>query len=250
MRENKLKVILFTLVLCLAFSFLVSADNSNNELIGRFQLQKNQAIKINSVDFVPLEEVARILDCKYNWERVKTEVNGHLNYSYFESDTFMIAYGYLYLPLDFFEEFFDIEIIIRGNNYFVYRINPYIPVIADLKLVLQTDKNSYKRHEPIAVSMLLLNQSDRSYTLRFNSSKKYELILRRYKRVIWRSSDNIGYLQALSFELLKPGDYRLFTDLIEPGRDRYLTPAEYTLEAELITSNGIIMSDEVEIEIH
>lgn len=250
MKRINLKVILLTVVLCLSLSLLVSADNNKNQLMGSFQVQKSQAVKINSKDYVPLEEVARILDYNYNWELVKTKVKGHLNHRNFDSESFMIAYGYLYLPLDFFEELFDIEIIIKGNKYYVYRYRPYIPVISNLKLVLQTDRTHYRRNELIAVSLLLLNQSDRSYTLRFNSSKKFDLILKRYNREIWRLSDNMGYLQSLSFETLRPGEFRLFTNLIEPGNDRYLSSTYYTLEAEITTTNGMIISDEVDIEIY
>ncbi len=252
MKKINLNVILLTLILCLSLSFLVSADNNKNELMGNFQLQGNRTIRINSKDYVPLEEVARILDYKYDWEREKTKVNGHLNRSNFETESFLIAYGYLYLPLEFYEDLFDLEIIVKGNKYYVYRIRPpYIPIISDLKLVIQTDKTHYERNEPIAVSLLLLNESNRSYTLRFNSSRQYDLVLKRYNREIWRLSDNMRYTQSLSIEVLKQGDYRLFTNLIEPGRDRFLLSSPvYTLEAEITTANGIIISDGVEIDIY
>ena len=250
MKKNVLKVILLTLILCLSFSFLVSGDNNDKQLMGDFRVEKHQSIRINSKDYVPLEEVSQVLDYDYDWQLEDTSVKGHLNNHRFKSDSFMIAYGYLYLPIDSFEDFFDIKIVIRGRRYYVYIIKQYTPIIPDLELVLQTDNTKYKRHEPIAVSLLLLNRSDRTHTLRFNSGKKYDLILKRYNREIWRLSDNMAYIQSLSFEILKPDEYRLFTVLIEPGKDQYLSSSEYTLEAEINTTNGIIMSDEVEIEIY
>lgn len=252
MKKNNLKIILLTLFLTLSFSVLVLAANNDNELLGSFKLQGNRSIKINSIDYVPLEEVAQVLNCKFDWEREKTSIYGHLNYSRFETDVFMIAYGHLYLPLEDYVELFDLEIKNRGNRYYVYHIRPYVPAIttSDLKLVLQTDKAKYKRDEPMAVSLLLLNDTDRSHTLRFNNSNLYDLVLKRYNREVWRLSDNRRYLQSLSIELLKSGDYRLYTELIEPGKGRYLMSRSYTLEAEIITTNGIIIRDEVEIEIY
>ncbi len=250
--KNNLKVILLTLVLCLSLSFLVFAvSNNNNELLGNFQLQNNKAIKINSQDYVPLEEVARVSGYNCDWDLIGTNVSGYFNNHNFESESFMIAYGYLYLPLESYEQLFDFKIVIRGNRYYVYRINPpYIPPRSDLKLVLQTDKSQYRRNKPIAVSLLLLNQSELKQTLRFNSSKKYDLILKRYNREVWRLSDNMGYMQALSLEVLDRNGYRLYTDLIEPHKDSFISRTEYTLEAVMTTSNGMVMRDEVEIEIY
>ena len=251
MKKNMfLKVTLLTLVLCLSFSFLVSADDNDQQLMGDFRIEKNQNIRINSQDYVPFEEVAEILDYDYDWKLVDTSVKGHLNNQTFKSDSFMIAYGYLYLPVDSYEDLFDIKIVVKGKRYYVYLLKPYPPVIPNLELVIQTDSTKYKRHEPIAVSLLLLNNSDRSHTLRFNSGKKFDLILKRYNTEIWRLSDNMAYIQSLSFEVIKQDDYRLFTILIEPGKDRYLNSAEYTLEAEINTTNGIILSDELEVEIY
>ena len=132
MKKNVLYVTLFTLVLCLTFSILVSAATSNKQLMGTFKLKNNQAITINSQAYIPLKEVARLLDYDYNWERVKTNIKGHLHNQSFKSDTFIIAYGNLYLPIKLYEEFFDIEINIKGNKYYVYLIKSYRPIISDL----------------------------------------------------------------------------------------------------------------------
>ena len=251
MKITKLNFVLLTLILCLSMSFLVSADNNNRELIGSFQLQNNRAINVNSTHYVPLEEVAQVLNYKYEWDREKTKISGHLNYHDFETKSFLIAYGYLYLPLESYEDLFDLEIVVRGNRYYIYRNRPpYIPPSSNLELVLQTDKTQYKRNEPIAVSLLLLNQSELKYTLRFNSSKKYDLILKRYNREVWRLSDNMNYMQALSLEVLERNGYRLYTNLIEPHRDSFISRTNYTLEAVMTTSNGMVMRDEVEIEIY
>ncbi len=251
MKKINLKILVLTIILCLSLSFLVSADNSNRELIGSFELQNNRAININSKHYVPLEEVAEALNYNYDWDRKKTEIDGHLNYQDFETKSFLIAYGYLYLPLKSYEELFDLEIVTRGNRYYIYRNRPpYIEASSDLELVLQTDKTQYKRNEPIAVSLLLLNQSELTETLRFNSSKKYDLILKRYNREVWRLSDNMNYMQALTLEVLERNGYRLYTNLIEPYKDSYISRTEYTLEVEMITTNGMVMRDEVVIDIY
>lgn len=245
---KKITTILMTLVLCLSLSLITSA--ANGKYMGSFRLDKDEAININSIDYVPLREVALALDYDFDWEREKAMIYGHLDHRNFEAKYFWIANGHLYLPISYYPDLFDLEINIKGNKYYIYSTKSYTPVVTDLKLVLQTNKLDYRKNEPIAVSLLLSNQSNSNQTLRFSSGKKYDLILTRYNREIWRLSDNMNYHQAISYEVIKEGDYRLFTSLIEPGKYRYLPSGNYTLIAEITTTNGIIISEEVEIEIY
>ncbi len=249
MKRNYSIVLLLTLILCLSLSFITSAANDNKELVGNFYLQSSQIIKINSNEYVPLEKVAGALDYRHDWDRVKTQVQGHINNRNFEANNYLIAYGYLYLPLDFYKDLLEIEIVKNGNRYYIYRDRPVIQISPDLKLVLQTDKTDYERHEPMAVSLLLINQSNRSFTLRFNNNRPYNLALKRNNRVIWSYSES-DYRTGLSLEILKPGDYRLFTVLIEPGEETYLYRSDYTLEAEIVSTNGVILRNELKIEIY
>ncbi len=248
-----LKKIIFTGVLCLLLILLINnLTMAANVLKGNFFIENNKKIKFTNRELAPFTDVAKILDYNHNWELDKGEIRGHLRSNYFKTDDFVIAYGDLFLPVEFYENKFGIEIVIRGNNYFIYVSEKFNKSerYDQFELVINLNKKNYDRYEPIAVTVLLLNKSNEKQLLKFSSGQKYDIVMERYGREIWRLSEGRGYLQSISVSELDAHDYLLYTNLIKPGSDRYLAEAEYTLFAEINTTEGSIISNQVEIDIN
>ena len=253
MKKNAF-VLLLSLFIVLAFSLLTYAE-SQKELQGKIHLDNHKKIAMNSKEYIPLEKIADILNSSHNWSLSSNEIHGYLDGDYFTTSDFVIAYGDLYLPLEFFERKFNIMIKISGNNYFVYVIKNYFPERTDdLELELNTDKKIYEKNDPIAISILLLNKSNEKKILKFNSSKKYNITVKRNNRVIWNSSKDKAFLQVISYKEIEENGHLLYTTVLNPGKFNtenplFLPSANYSIIVEIETMNKGVIREELNIKI-
>ncbi|MFP4662585.1 MAG: BsuPI-related putative proteinase inhibitor [Halanaerobiales bacterium] len=248
--KNFKSVIILTILITLLLSITVLAASdevSSNQPAGSFKVDLPASVNVQSDDYVPVDEVASVLDMELDWSLEGNRVNGNMGPFNFRSSKFVIANGHLYIPIDIFLDNFGVRIEIRGNNYFIY--NNY-QRYNDLELTINTNKNRYSRDESMAVSILLMNQSDQHVNLRFPSSQRYDLVLKRYNREIWRLSGDQGYTAAMNNIELAPDEFRLNTALITPGDEANLYYGTYKLYAEVKTAHGeVLKSDEIDIRI-
>ncbi len=239
MKKQVLLVSVFLLSMLLLVSTVSLADN---EPMGSFNVKMPKSVDIKSNEYVPLDEVASTIGFEFEWRFNKGKIEGSFGNATFSSDNFIIADGHLYLPISIISDIFGLHIEIRGNKYFIYR--RFQPLYG-IDLVLKSHKTKVERNEPIAVSILLFNESNRSINLRYTSGKKYDLVLKRYGREVWRLSEGKGFISVLRTETLASGDYLLYTELIQPAENRYMYRGDYELVAEINTTNGTVTSNVV-----
>lgn len=242
------KSIIISLALCLLMIFVgqvIAKDNS----LGSFHVALPEPLveKGKNHDYIPIDEVADTIGFELEWRLKGQVVEGYLANIHFSSDNFIIANGHLYLPINIFVNLFGLQIEVKGNKYYIYRKKELFP---EIKLDLNINKTSFDKKEPIAVSILVINKSNDSITMRHNTTKEYDLILKRFDREIWRLSENKHYGTVISINRLYPDEYLLYTELINPSEEVYMHYGTYKLYAEITTSNGgKIISDPVEFKI-
>ncbi len=239
MRKRKL---LFAVLVVSLVMMIPTITHADGEPMGSFKVNIPKSIEVKSNEYVPIDEVASTLELDCEWRYREGKVRGSFGHSNFSSDRFIIADGHLYLPIEIITDIFGLVIENRGNKYFIYRL--YQPFYG-VDLVLRTNKTRVDRHEPIAVSILLINETDRTIDLRYTSGKKYDLILKRHGREFWRLNEDRGFVSVIRSETLTSGDYLLFTELIQPSADNYMYRGEYELVAEIETTDGRIISNTV-----
>ncbi len=233
-------IILITLVIIIISGFSISVEVTTGGEIGSFTYQSEGPIQRLQDDFIPINRVADALNYRLNWELWQNKVEGNLHNIFFSTSEFIIYRGQLYLPLEFFEPTFGFNIEKRGNRYFIYS---YLELDGELQIDLQTHTNSISSDKPLAVTVILLNNGE-EIDLNFSSSQRYDLVLTRFNREVWRLSDGKGYSAVRGTEKLKRGEYLLFTDLIELdfNRGRYNLIAEITASEKTIESKPLTIT--------
>ena len=241
MKLKKLSFQIVCLVLfVICFSGLILADQPQ----ARFKYKTDNYIDFQEKDYIPIEEVARALDYDLNWRLNKDQVRGTIDNKNWYSNNFIIYQGRLFLTKDFYKNNLDLKIKIRGNWYYIY---PVSKITSNLEIKIKTNKTSYEKNEPIAVSILLFNKSDDLISLKYTSGQKYDLILEKYNREVWKLSDDKGYIPSINILRIDAGDYKLFTELIP--EDVRLFYGTYKLYVEIKTQNEDKTSNKIDIKI-
>ncbi|MEJ6950146.1 BsuPI-related putative proteinase inhibitor [Natronospora cellulosivora (SeqCode)] len=245
--KSIITLIFFSLLLTVIITGGVNAEKMN-QIMGSFQVDLPSSVNVRQDEYVPMGEVADTMDVDLEWRLEQGRIEGYFSNTYFRSDVFIIANGNLYLPVHFYADNFDLFIEVRGDNFYIYKRieRPR----TNLELVLNTNKGNYRRNEELAVSILLMNNSDRDATLRYPSSKEYDLVLTRFNREVWRKSSQRGHLTIIRDVTIPANDFKLYTALINPSEDTNIYFGTYELHAEISTTSGsTIKSDPIQIRI-
>ncbi len=105
----------------------------------------------------------------------------------------------------------------------------------EVALVLQVGSQAYPPGEPIEVTLLVNNRTDRPLRLTFRTSQRFDLALDDESgKEVWRWSAGRFFLQVIGEEVLKPEAEALryqatFQAPLKPGR--------YTIRGRLTSSN-------------
>ena len=83
----------------------------------------------------------------------------------------------------------------------------------NIVVTVQTDKEEYRVNEPVLISLKVLNCSADPIKLRFNSAQRYDFIIYRDEKEIWRWSRGKVFAMALGSLLLKPKEERKYTEV-------------------------------------
>ena len=229
----------------LSLSVIVTADSKQNKPMGSFMLKDDKvAGGFNNNNYIPLSKVAESLDYELEWNLDKGKAVGKLNNFSFRTENFIVYHGQLYIPIDIMRDYFRLIIEFKGNHYYIYRFENRL---SNFDLELQTNKHHYDKAEPIGISLLLFNDSDERLDIKYSSGQKFDLVLKRFGKEVWRWSDNKGFIALITVKSLNPDDYLLYTELIYPWRDTFFPDGEYELQAEIPTVGGKIYSETVDI---
>lgn len=227
------------LLLIFAISICVNANEGMGEVMGSFKVDLPGSVNIKEDEYVPIDEVANTMGSKLKWELKGGKVEGSFGNVKFISDRFVLANGHLYLPINIFIDNFGIHIAIKGDNYYIYKKpEPDYYYRPDLELIINTNKDRYKRNEDLAVSVLLINKGKYDIHMEYPSSQQYDLVLVRYNREVWRLSSGKGYLSSIDSSNLRPDEFKLYTELINPSKDAHIYYGTYQLYAEVKTLYG------------
>jgi intracellular proteinase inhibitor BsuPI len=114
----------------------------------------------------------------------------------------------------------------------------------EVKLVLEADKGSYARGEPILLTLRIMNRTPRPVSLHFRSGQRYDLVVEDPQgRQVWRWSTGQVFTQALGEETLRPAGGELAYRVTVRER---LRPSRYTVTGIVPAEEGP-MSASVEI---
>lgn len=247
MKRKLLFLGLMAAILVLSLAAGALADDSNTKLMGTFTNKIGKSLECNNQQYIPLEDVADTINRDLDWRLSSGKVVGRFNHIPFECENFMIYHGKLYVPLDLFKMSFNLIIEIHGNNYYIYSFHHQQP--RHLEVTLQTDSDTYYRRDPIAVSLVVYNDRNRRVEVSYSSGQEFDLVLKRYGREFWRYSDGKGFITLVSKKTFDPHEFVLYTELINPGENKFLPRGNYELIAEITLRGGKLYSEPVDIRI-
>ena len=83
----------------------------------------------------------------------------------------------------------------------------------DVVVTVQTDKEEYTVNEPVLISLKVLNCSADPIRLRFNSAQRYDFVVYRDGKEVWRWSSGRAFAMALGSLLLKPKEEKEYAEV-------------------------------------
>ena len=92
------------------------------------------------------------------------------------------------------------------------------------RVEIRTNRPVYTLDERITVTLTLANESAHALRLGFESAQRYDLLVFRAERMVWRWSENKLFAQVPGRLTLGPGDSRAFEQVIwakSLGRGEY-----------------------------
>jgi len=101
-----------------------------------------------------------------------------------------------------------------------------------LSLCLTTDKTIYAPGETIRMSLVVANHTPDEVILRFRTAQRFDFLIEREGKKIWRWSKGGMFAQVLGEEKLSPGAARTFS-----------VKFEEKLESGLYRITGIVVAD-------
>jgi len=101
-----------------------------------------------------------------------------------------------------------------------------------VRVGIQTDKAEYAIGEQVRVSLDVLNLGPNPVKLNFNSAQRYEFIVLKDDKEVWRWSNNKMFAMVLGSLVLKPNEKRSYTEALETAG---MVPGNYDLVG-IITS--------------
>jgi hypothetical protein len=94
----------------------------------------------------------------------------------------------------------------------------------DISVETRTDKGEYSVGEEVKISVTVTNRGMNPVELIFMSAQRYDFIVVKDDREVWRWSNNKMFAMVLESLLLKPGEKQTYMETWEP---KCITPGEY-----------------------
>lgn len=237
--------LLITIILTVVMGFSLGTAAEEGQLLGSISIDRSAPIYRMDEDFMPLERIAANLGYDLEWNIEEGRVQGYLEDGYFSTSEFIVRGGDLFLLKEEFRSHFGLEVELRGNRIYIYDYREEVTK-EELKLEINTSASNVRRGEPLGVTIMLVNNTGEELDLEFRTGQKYDLILERHGREVWRLSEGRGYTQAIQRETLSDRDYLIFTEIIKPDVRR----GRYNLIAEITTADPEIERVETIIQVN
>jgi uncharacterized membrane protein len=94
----------------------------------------------------------------------------------------------------------------------------------DISVETRTDKGEYSVGEEVKISVTVTNRGMNPVELIFMSAQRYDFIVVKDDREVWRWSNNKMFAMVLESLLLKPGEKQTYMETWEP---KCITSGEY-----------------------
>jgi len=79
-----------------------------------------------------------------------------------------------------------------------------------------TNKAIYSPDEPIIITLTVFNYTEDSLTFVFTSSKRYDFIIKKDEKDIWRWSEGRFFAQVMGEEKIEPGETLIYKEIYNP----------------------------------
>jgi len=112
--------------------------------------------------------------------------------------------------------------------------------LADVDVLVRTDKRTYNSGEPIVVNLEIVNRAPQPVDLGFSTAQRYDVLIKNMQgRDVWRWSHGQMFAQVLGTETLEPSRRLRYRVSV---RER-LSPGAYTIVAVVPAMEGRLSSE-------
>jgi len=135
-----------------------------------------------------------------------------------------------------------------GSQWYIYGIKRVgraleeraassVKMVGDLKLILETEKDTYRFGEAVPLTLSVTNTGDETQTLTFSSGQRYDFVVSRSGGEVWRWSTGKFFTMALGSLKLAPGETLTFRETWrqEDNKGRRAGRGSYEISAILTT---------------
>lgn len=111
--------------------------------------------------------------------------------------------------------------------------------IGGLLYTLTTDRRTYRRGDPVRITLTKRNVTNRAIVLRYRTSQRFDFVVRRGRELVWRWSDGRVFAQTTATVRLAPGESQVFRATWDQRdtRGRQVSPGIYTIEGSNVATN-------------
>lgn len=103
-------------------------------------------------------------------------------------------------------------IIIGIYSYSSAFSTPPLTATAQLEVILKTDKEVYSPYEPVLMQLTVINKRKAVFKSAFSSAQRYDFLVRREGREVWRWSNEKVFAMALTGFTLKPQESATYSE--------------------------------------
>jgi len=124
-------------------------------------------------------------------------------------------------------------------------------VVNGLDVTLQTEKAVYKSGQTIVMRLTVTNKGDKPLELTFFSSQRYDFVVEKEEKEIWRWSKDKVFAMMLGELTLQPDQSLVYQEswTQEDNTGRLVPPGKYEIIGILTTAPESIISYSLNIEI-
>ena len=112
---------------------------------------------------------------------------------------------------------------------------------------IATDRAIYSIEEPVTITLTIFNYTKDTLTFSFASSQRYDFVIEKEEKVIWRWSSGRVFAQVMGKEVVKPGESLVYKEVYRPQKK--LTPGIYTVTGMLTCREPLKIKGTVCIQI-
>ncbi|ARU63638.1 hypothetical protein CBW65_23430 [Tumebacillus avium] len=107
-------------------------------------------------------------------------------------------------------------------------------------LTVTTNKSTYAVGEAVQITLTLTNTTSSTQTYNFNTSQRYDIVVQKGGREVWRWSNGQFFLQVLGTLTLQPGESVTYTETWDQTNNNgnQVAAGTYTIVGSITSSNN------------